>query len=101
MISMEQWSAKNFWCFTISIVEVSFLFVLPVGFSYQSGAPIQACASLTPNHNVSGQALNTLPYMIDVDVFKDPNNWELLYTPDFSYNSKHKTVIKFLPIICV
>ena len=89
---MEQWSVKKFWCFTLNTVAVSFLLVLPLGFCYHSGAPTEACASLTPNHSVSGQALNTLPYMINVNAFRDPSNGQLLYTPGFSYNCKHNIV---------
>ena len=93
---MEQWSVKKFWCLTINIVAISL--VLPVGFCHRSGAPIEACSSLTPNHGVSEQAPSTLPYVINVNVFKDPNNGQLLYTPGFSYNCEHKIAKKLFPI---
>ena len=56
--------------------------------SYSTGAPAQACSSLTPNHGVGAQPSSSLPYMIDIEVFRDPVGGELVYTPGVTYNSK-------------
>ena len=88
-------------CLHVLLVVISLLVVMPLAFSCPTGAPAAACTSLTPNHGVSGQAANTLPYTINTAVFSDPNTGELLYTAGFTYNSKlFTTVMKTQHSVC-
>ena len=74
---------------TRTVVACFVLQLLPaVVLAYSTGAPTQACSTLMPSHGVSSQAASSLPYMIDMDVFRHPSTGELFYIPGFSYNSK-------------
>lgn len=80
---------KNMYsCLHVKAIAVCFVLVLPLALCYRTGAPASACTTLTPTHDISSQPESTFPYMIDVEVFRDPYSDQLLYTPGFSYNSK-------------
>ena len=68
---------------------------------FSTGAPADACSTLTPNrgrHQAPSQT-TTVPYEIDMSVFLDANTGQLLYIPatdyqskqNYSYNSVHAT----------
>jgi hypothetical protein len=60
-----------------------------------TGAPAQACSSLSPSQNAHGglPQTSTVPYEIDVSVFRDAITDQLLYTPATTYQSKNKNLV--------
>lgn len=70
------------------VVLFLLLILIPSTLSYRTGAPSAACSTLTPNHGASGQDASTVPFRINIDVFRDMNSGALLYTPGSTYNGK-------------
>ena len=67
-----------------------------------SGAPAQACNDLSPSQGAHGAPqTTTVPYEIDMSVFRDDNSGQLLYTPATTYHSKNNCVCTklMMPII--
>ena len=55
--------------------------------SYPSGAPSQACSSLTPNHGGSPQS-SPLPYTLDLSGFDLYGDGNFYYEPGNIYQCK-------------
>ena len=91
---MEWCSEKKGLCSRIvKVVALSFLLFIPLSSCNPTGAPSTACSTLTPNHGIQEQQDSTFPYVIDIEVFRDPSNDRLLYTAGVTYNSKRVLVI--------
>jgi hypothetical protein len=58
---------------------------------FRAGAPAQACNNLSPSQGPHGgpPQTSTVPYEIDVSIFRDAITDQLLYTPDTTYQSKN------------
>ena len=60
-----------------------------------SGAPSEACVSLTPAAGPHGtEQQTTNPWMIDISAFD--NGTGPYYIPDYTYNGKIETIIELL-----
>ena len=60
-----------------------------------AGAPRDACTTLSPNqtaHEAPPQT-SSVPYEIDVSVFRDPSSGQLVYTPNSTYQSKYISML--------
>ena len=57
---------------------------------FPTGAPAAACSTLSPSHGAPAQT-TSVPYEINMDIFRDPETGNLLYTPNSPYNSKLKS----------
>ena len=55
-----------------------------LGMSYPSGAPVDACESLMPNHGATSQPADTNPYQIVLNDFHNPMG-VLQYVPGVTY----------------
>ena len=71
--------------FIAAAIHVSTVSGLP------SGAPTEACDTLSPTRNAHGAPSqpSTVPYGIDMSVFRDANSGQLLYTPTTTYQRKN------------
>ena len=68
----------------LSLIAVASL--IQLGMSYPSGAPIDACESLMPNHGVASQPADTNPYEIIFSDSRSPNLFDTLqYVPGVTY----------------
>ena len=55
-----------------------------LGMCYPSGAPVNACESLMPNHGATSQPADTSPYQIILNDFHNPMG-VLQYVPEVTY----------------
>lgn len=59
---------------------------------FPSGAPVDACEDLTPNHGVASQT-SPNPYLLDLEQFRDPEDGTYYYIPGVTYTSKYNIKI--------
>ena len=54
---------------------------------FSSGAPVDACETLMPNHTTTSQPESTNPYELDLSQFIDPEDNTVYYVPGVTYTS--------------
>ncbi len=73
------------WITGVTLVLVVFI---SLGHCRSTGAPVEACATLVPQHGSNVNSTNPLPYELVVDAFEDPGlpqtDGSVLHT--YSYN---------------
>ena len=67
---------------------------------YPSGAPAEACSSLTPMHGDHAPQTSDIPFMIDISNFESSEEGCYYYQPGETYNSKLLTVV-LVPLVSV
>ncbi len=81
------------WITGITLVLVA---LISPGDCRSTGAPVEACATLVPQHGSNVNSTDTLPYELVVDIFEDPGlpqtDGSVLktysYNPGTTYNCK-------------
>ena len=63
---------------------LAFILLATLGMCYPSGAPVNACDSLMPNHGATSQPADTNPYQIVLNDFHSPKG-VLQYVPGVAY----------------
>ena len=69
-------------------------------YSLPSGAPSQACSSLTPNHGGSSQS-SPLPYTLNMSTFNFYNDGNSYYEPGNTYQCKENCTEQKILRICM
>ena len=76
------------WQLTIQLL-ISVLWISNVS-SHSSGAPAEACSTLSPDQSVHGAPPQTtdVPYTLNLSALYNPTIDRMVYIPDTVYNSK-------------
>lgn len=77
----------------LNVLTLLFTVCISTVCCHPDGAPAEACSTLSPSQAGHGEPARqtSVPYEINMDVFRDTETGKLLYTPSSPYNSKLKS----------
>ena len=84
------------WKIAIATIFLILAMCTSPGLSRSTGAPVEACSTLMPQHGANSNRTDPVPYELNVDMFEDPgvpnpdgsSRHTHSYTPGSIYSSK-------------